>query len=233
LYSDFANRDSLLGLIRFKSTAVEGKTSLAEYKSRMKEGQKAIYYVTGGDEKTLRASPLLEAYRKDDIEVLIMDDDIDEIVVPSIGKFEDKELKAVNRAGAEEDLKTGKDTDAVAEAKPAAEKIRKALGDKVKDVRVSGRLTESPCCIVMDENDPSLQMQQMLKAFGQKDLPEIKPILEINPSHRLVARVKETDDEGVISDIGEILLGQALLVEGAPLKDPADFVKRMNRLLAG
>jgi len=253
LYQDYANRDALQELVRFKSTAVEGDggggggwTSFADYTARMKADQKNIYYITGGDEKTLRASPLLEAYRDKGIEVLIMDDEIDEIVIPSLfsyrkevpapdGKTETKswELKAVNRAGADEELGAEKDKAAEREARPVIEKIRKALGDRVKDVKLSRRLHDSPSCIVADENDPSLQMAQMLKAMGQTEMPGVKPILEVNGGHPLVKRLKDTDNESEIADLSGVLLDQALLVEGVKLKDPADFVKRLNRLLAG
>jgi len=245
LYQDFANRDAIQELVRFKSTAVDGWTSFAEYVSRMKSDQKHIYYISGGDEKTLRASPLLEAYRAKEIEVLIMDDEIDDIVIPTLhsyrketpgadGKTESQswELKAVNRAGADEELGEKKDKDAEKEAKPVIEKIKKALGDRVKDVKLSRRLHDSPSCIVADENDPSMQMAQMLKAMGQSAMTEIKPILEVNGDHPIVAGLKNVDDEERIADTAGVLLDQALLVEGIKLNDPADFVKRLNRLLA-
>ncbi|HCC37240.1 MAG TPA: molecular chaperone HtpG, partial [Treponema sp.] len=244
LYQDFANRDAIQELVRFKSTAVEGWTSFADYVSRMKSDQKNIYYISGGDEKTLKASPLLEAYRAKDIEVLIMDDEIDDIVIPSLrnyrkempgadGKTESQswEIKSVNRAGADEELGEKKDKSAEKEAKPVIEKIKKALGDRVKDVKLSRRLHDSPSCIVADENDPTMQMAQMLKAMGQAEMPEIKPILEINGEHPIVTSLKNTDDENRIADVAGVLLDQALLIEGLKLKDPADFVKRLNRLL--
>jgi molecular chaperone HtpG len=246
LYQDFANREAIQELVRFKSTAVDGWTSFADYVSRMKSDQKNIYYITGGDEKTLRSSPLLEAYRAKEIEVLIMSDEIDDIVIPTLhsyrketagtdGKSESQswELKAVNRAGADEELGEKKDKDAEKEAKPVIEKIKKALGDRVKDVKLSRRLHDSPSCIVADENDPSMQMAQMLKAMGQTTMPDIKPILEVNGEHPIVAGLKSVDDEERIADTAAVLLEQALLVEGIKLNDPADFVKRLNRLLAG
>jgi molecular chaperone HtpG len=232
LYSDFSNREALLELIRFKSTEEEGFTSLAAYKERMKEDQKAIYYITGEDEDTLRNSPLLEAYREKGIEVLVMDDEIDEIVVPAIGKYGDIELKAVNRSDTGEDLKTEKDKKKEKEVKPLLKKIKDALGDRVKDVKASSRLSDSPSCIVADENDPTMQMQQMLKAMGQKDIPDFKPILEINPNHQIVEGLNTTEDEKVIEDVSFLLLEQAMLVEGVELKKPADFVKRLNRILS-
>ncbi|MDR1443943.1 MAG: molecular chaperone HtpG, partial [Treponema sp.] len=219
LYQDYANRDALQDLVRFKSSVVEGWTGLADYVSRMKSDQKSIYYITGGDEKTLRASPLLEAYRAKDIEVLIMNDEIDEIVIPSLhsyrqekpetggniadGKTESQswELKAVNRAGADEELGEKKDNAAEKENKPVIEKIKKALGDRVKEVKLSRRLHDSPSCIVADENDPSIQMAQMLRAMGQTEMPEVKPILEVNGDHPIVAGLKTTEDEGQIADV--------------------------------
>ncbi len=232
LYQDFSNKDAILELVRFKSSAVEGRTSLAEYVDRMKSDQKSIYYITGGDEKTLKASPLLEAYKAKDIEVLVMDDDIDEIVTPAIGKFKDLELKSVNRAGADEELGEKKDKDAEKRLKPLVDRLKKALGDRVKDVKLSRRLHDSPSCIVADENDPSIQFAQMMRAMGQTELPDVKPILEVNGDHPILAGLQDVEDEARIADVAGVLLDQALLVEGIKLKDPADFVQRMNRLLS-
>ncbi|MCF7927796.1 MAG: molecular chaperone HtpG [Spirochaetales bacterium] len=231
LYSEFEYRDDLLELVRFKSTKVDGWTSLAGYKERMKEDQKAIYYITGEKEAVLRNSPLLEAYRKKDLEVLIMDDEVDEIVIPSIGKFDEIELKSVNRSGTDDELKTEKDEEREKEVKPLLDRIKEVLGDRVKDVVASSRLSESPSCIVADENDPTMQMQQMLKAMGQTELPEIKPILEVNPDHEIVKRLESGENDELVEDVSYLLLDQALLVEGAQLKDPSDFVKRLNRVL--
>jgi molecular chaperone HtpG len=161
-----------------------------------------------------------------------MDDEIDDIVIPAAGKYKEWELKAVNRSGADEELGETKDKNAEQELKPVIEKIKKALGDRVKEVKLSRRLEDSPSCIVADENDPTLQMAQVLKAMGQDGLPEIKPILEINGSHPIVSGLKDTDDEERIADVAGVLFDQALLVEGIKIKDPADFVKRLNRLLS-
>lgn len=231
LYSDFANRDSLLELVRYKSTTEEGYTSLAAYKERMKEDQKAIYYITGGDEETLRNSPLLEAYRSKGVEVLIMDDEVDEIVVPTIGKYSEIDLKAVNRSGAADELKSDEDKQTEDSAKPLMEKIKQALGERVKDVVASTRLSDSPSCIVADEDDPTVQLQQMMKAMGQKNMPEFKPILEVNPNHPIVKGLEGKDDDALIADVSSLLLEQAMLIEGAEIKKPADFVKRLNRIL--
>ncbi len=231
LYSDYANRDTLLELVRFKSTEVEGYTSFAAYKERMKDDQKAIYYVTGDNEDTLRNSPLIEGYVKKGYEVLIMDDEVDEIVVPSIGKYKDTDLKSVNKSGTSDDLKTEKDKETEKKIKPVLKKIKDALGDRVKDVVLSSRLNDSPSCIVADENDPTVQMQQMLKAMGQSEIPEIVPILEINADNEIVQKLADIKDEDLVKDISFMLLEQAMMVEGAELKQPAEFVKRLNRIM--
>lgn len=239
LYGDYANRDEIAEIVRFKSTDASGTgdgnyTSFAEYVNRMKPEQKAIYYITGSDEKNLRANPLLKAYVNKGFEVLVMDDDIDEVVIGGYGKYKDFELKAVNRSGSDEDLGINKEEAKKKEAefKPVTEKIKKALGDKVKEVRLSKTLSgENPSCIVVDQNDPSWQMVQMMKAMGQNG-PDLKPILEINAEHPIVAKLKDSSDEALASDVSEVLFDQALLIAGVELKDPADFVKSLNNLLS-
>jgi molecular chaperone HtpG len=233
LYGDYANRETLLDLVRFKSTKVAGLTSLAEVKERMVEGQKSLYYITGGAESLLRTSPLLEIYKKKGIEVLILDDDIDEIVFSGVDKYGELELKAVNKASTGEDLKDESEPEAAkADAlKPLLDKIKATLGDRVKDVRASVRLADSPSCIVSDEEEPSLQMQQILRSMGQKDIPAPKPTLEINPDHEIVKKLLARTDEPVAEDAAWMLLDQALLMEGVPLPDPAAFVQRLNRVL--
>ncbi len=231
VYSDFANRDSLLDLIRVKSTKAEGWTSFAEVKSRMKEGQKGIYFITGGTFDLLRTSPLLEIYKKKDIEVLILDDEIDEFVFSGVDKYQDIELKAINKASASEDLKDEADQDKSDSLKPLLEKIKSILGDNVKDVKASIRLADSPSCIVSDEDEPSLKMQQMLKAMGQQQLPTLKPTLEINPDHAIVKKLLGSPDEDLLNDAAWLLFDQALLVEGLPVQNPGAFVQRLNRVL--
>jgi molecular chaperone HtpG len=231
ILQDVEHKDQILELLRYKSTSVEGWTSLSEYRDRMHTDQKAIYYLTGGREAGLRSSPLLEAYKARELEVLVMDDEIDEIVASSIGKFMEIELKAVNRSATADDLATEADKGKAAAIEPLVKKVKKSLGDLVKDVRASSRLADSPSCIVVDEHDPTMQMQQILKMMGNKDLPEVKPILEINPSHPIVVKLAGIEDEAVIDDMSRLLLDQALLVEGAELKDPAAFVRRLNRAL--
>ena len=231
LYSDYANRETLLDLVRFKSTKADGLTSFADVKSRMKEGQKSIYYITGGTEALLRSSPLLEIYKKRNIEVLILDDDVDEIVFAGIDKYGETDLKAVNKASTSDDLKDEAEPDQTETLKPLLEKLKATLGDRVKDVRASVRLADSPSCIVSDEEEPSMQMQQMLRAMGQANIPASKPTLEINPDHEIVKKLLARKDDAVSEDAAWLLLDQALLMEGVPLQDPAVFVHRLNRIL--
>ena len=231
IYGDYANRETLLDLVRFKSTKVEGLTSLADVKSRMKDDQKAIYYITGGTESLLRTSPLLEIYKKKEIEVLILDDEIDEIVFSGVDKYGETELKSVNKSSTSEDLKDEKEPEQSEALKPLLEKLKATLGDRVKDVRVSVRLADSPSCIVSDEEEPSLQMQQMLRAMGQKEMPMPAPTLEINPDHEIVKKLIARPDDAITQDAAWLLFDQALLMEGVQLKDPAAFVQRLNRVL--
>lgn len=239
LYQDYANRDELAEIIRFKSTDPSGTgdnnwTSFADYVQRMKPEQKSIFYITGTDEKNLRENPLLKAYTAKGFEVLVLADEIDDIVIPGFGKYKDFELKAVNRAGSDEDLGGDKEEAKKKEEafKPVVEKIKKALGEKVKEVKLSKTLTgENPSCIVVDENDPSYQMERMMKAMGQA-VPESKPILEVNGDHPILAKIKESDDEALIADVSEVLLDQALLIAGVELKSPSEFVKHLNNLLS-
>ena len=242
LFSDFTNKDEIAEIVRFKSTAPEGTddengnanwTSFADYVQRMKSDQKAIYYITGTDEKTLRSSPLLEAYKNQGLEVLIMADDIDDLVIPSLGKYKDFDLKSVNRAGSDDELGVDKEEAEKKEKefKPIVEKIKNALGERVKDVHLSKRLSDSPSCIVVDEEDPSFQMERMMRAMGRTGFGEVKPILEVNGEHPIVASLKDCDDATYIEDLSNVLLDQALLVDGAELKNPSDFVKRLNRLI--
>jgi len=231
LYGDFANRETLLDLVRFKSTKVEGLTSFAEAKERMQSEQKALYYITGGSESMLRNSPLLEIYKKKGIEVLILDDDIDEIVFSSITKYGDIDLKAVNKSTTGDDLKDESTPEKSEELKPLLEKIKATIGEAVKEVRASSRLADSPSVIVSDEDEPSARMRQMMQAMGQKNLPELQPTLEINPDHEIIRKLLANPSNSKVEDAAWLLFDQALLLEGVPLKDPATFVQRLNRVL--
>ncbi len=231
VYQDFENKDALTDLLRFKSTHEEGYTSLKDYVGRMLTDQKSIYYITGQNEESLRKSPLLEMYAEKSIEVLILDDEIDEIIIPSIPKYEEKELKSVNRSGAADELKKDTDKDKLKTLKPIIKKMKDCLGDKVKDIKISNRLSGSPSCIVADENDPTAQMQEMMKSMGQMDMPNIKPILEINPDHEIVKKLKSMRKGKAFENISLLLYEQAVIQEGGKLEDPSEFVKRLNSVL--
>ncbi len=231
LYQDHDNRDDLLELVRFKSTTEDGYVSLAEYAGRMKSDQKNIYYITGDNEATLKNSPLLEMYTEKEIEVLIMDQDIDEFVIPTINKYKEHDLKSVNFSDAAEELKTDEDKKEETNIKPLLKKMKKVLGEQVKDVTASSRLKDSPSCIVADSNDPTAKMQELMRAMGQPGQQDIKPILEINPSHAIIIKLKNMKKSKSFDDISQLLLDQAVLLEGAKLKNPTDFVDRLNTIL--
>lgn len=236
---DFANKERLAKLLRFASTHNDSEVqdvSLEAYVGRMKEGQDKIYYVTADSYAAARNSPHLEIFRKKGVEVLLLTDRVDEWMLSFLNDFEGKELHSVAKGG----LDLGKLEDE-AEKKEHAEtetqyqelvgKMKEALADKAKDVRVTFRLTDSPACLVADEHELSGNLLRMLKAAGQA-APESKPILEINPQHLLVTRLKYEDAAGEkFKDWAHILFDQALLAEGGTLADPASFVKRMNEML--
>ncbi len=238
LIEDFENKDTIAKLTRFASTHKDDEAqtiSLDDYITRMPEKQKAIYYVTADSYSAAKSSPHLEIFRKNDIEVLLLSDPVDEWVVSHLTEYEEKPLKSIAKGELDIDELKGKenkeDIKKKSEAmKPLVEKFKKALGDKVKDVRLSDRLIDSPSCLIADEHDMGGNMERILQAIGQ-DAPTTKPILEINPEHELV---KQIDAEGELAEEWAMLLfDQAALAEGASLKDPSDFVKRMNRLLMG
>ncbi|WP_415036387.1 molecular chaperone HtpG [Azonexus sp.] len=233
---DFANKDKIAGLLRFASTHGDGDqqiVSLADYIARMKDGQEKIYYVTADSFKAAQNSPHLEIFKKKGIEVLLLSDRVDEWVVGHLTEFEGKPLQSVAKGGLDlgslEDEAEKKEVEKAAdEYKALLEKVKTSLGDKVKDVRITHRLTESPSCLVADEHDPSGNLARMMKAAGQP-MPSSKPILEINPQHPAVARLKT--EETRFADWAELLLEQATLAEGGQLEDPAGFVRRINELM--
>ena len=232
LYQDHENKEILLELVRFKSTKSDGLISFSDYTDRMSGDQKNIYYITGGNESTLKNSPLLEMYNNKGVEVLILDDDIDEIIISGVPKYGDYQLKSVTHSDAAEDIKDETDKSVEKAFKPVIKKIKKVLGDQVKDVLASSRLTESPSCIVTDQNDPSVQMREMMRSMGQAaNMPEAKPILEINPEHSIVKRLIKMRKGKAFDNISQLLLDQALLVEGVKLDNPAEFVGRLNAVL--
>ena len=231
VYQDFEHKDNLTELLRYNSTKDEGLVSFKEYVDRMKDDQKSIYYITGRNQISLRNSPLLEMYEKMDIEVLLLDDEIDEIIISSVPKYDEKELKSINRSGAADDFSEEKDKDKEKSLKPVLKKIKNILGERVKDVKLSNRLSESPSCIVADEHDPTAQMQELMRSMGQTDLPEIKPILELNPNHKIIKRLKDKTRQKSFNDIAFLLYEQALIQEGVKLDNPAEFTERLNKVI--
>ncbi len=234
---DPAAGDKLAKLLRFASTAGSGdaqEVSLADYTARMKEGQAAIYYVTGESHAAAANSPHLEIFRKKGIEVLLLSDRIDEWVASGLSEFEGKPLTSVARGAldlgalADSEEKAQQDKEA-GEMQPLVERLAKALGEKVKEVRVTFRLTDSPACLVVGEGDVSGNLERLLKSVGQK-APTVVPTLEVNPHHALVQRLTTESDER-LGEWALLLLDQALLAEGGHLDDPAAFVRRVNTLM--
>ncbi|MBI3069165.1 MAG: molecular chaperone HtpG, partial [Betaproteobacteria bacterium] len=235
---DGANRERIAKLWRFASTGndtEEQAVSLAEYVSRMKPGQEKIYYVTAESFPAAKNSPHLEIFRKKGVEVLLLYDRVDEWVVSHLTEFEGKPLQSIAKGeldlGKLEDEAEKKEQEHEAtEFRELTERIKKVLGEEVKEVRVTLRLTESPACLVADRDDLGANLERILKAAGQK-VPHSRPILEINSRHPLVRRLKGEADETRFADWSHILLDQALLAEGGTLEDPARFVKRLNDLM--
>jgi molecular chaperone HtpG len=231
-------KDDLSNLFRFSSThedTEEQKVSLKDYVERMQEGQKAIYYVTADSYATAKNSPHLEIFRKKGIEVLLLTDPIDEWVTTHLTEFDEKPLKSVNKGELDlgdvqnEDEKK-EDEQKSKDYEKLVERISKVLDEKVKEVRVTSRLTNSPACLVTDENDMGRHLEQILQASGQS-VPGSKPILEINPDHPIVKKIDNEADEDLFGDWSHILFDQALLSEGGQLGDPASFVNKLNALI--
>ena len=231
LYQDFENRDALFELVRFRTNKSESLVSLQDYVDNMKKDQKSIFYLTGEKYEVLKNSALLEAWNKKDIEVLIMDNEIDEFVFSSVTKYKDFTFKSVNHSDALEEMQTEDDKKDNKSCDPLLKKMKVVLKDKVKDVLVSKRLTNSPSCIVADSNDPSAQMQKMFKQMGQMNMPEAKPILEINPTHKIVKKLNKMSKTKQFNDSVLLLYEQALLAENIKLEDPNEFIARINKAL--
>jgi molecular chaperone HtpG len=231
---DFQNRERLAKLFRFSSTHADEGVSLADYVSRMKEGQEAIYVITADSLAAARSSPQLEIFKKKGIEVLLLTDRVDEWMLSHLFEFEGKPLQSVAKGAVDlgklQDEEEKKQAEAAAETfKPTLEKLKSTLKERAKDVRVTSRLVDSPACVVVDEGDMSAHLARMLKQAGQT-APKSQPILEVNPAHALVKRLE--GDEGRFDDLANILFDQAMLAEGGQLEDPAAYVARVNRLLA-
>ncbi len=237
VYSDFENKEKLLELLRFQSSKSEGKEiSFKTYKERMKEGQKAIYYLQGEDLELLKNSPLLESYQKQEIEVLFFGDEIDGFVMPMVNEFDKTPLRSITSKEALEDL--GGETiseETQQKYKAILEGFKKALGDEIKEVRLSNRLVDAPACVVADPEDPNAAMMKMMKQMGAMgmggDIPEPKPILELNSNHAILTKLLLSNDEAKTAEIAHLLLEEAKLLEGGKLKDVNSFVKRLNTLL--
>jgi len=236
---DATNKDRIAKLLRFASThdeSGEQTVSFEDYVGRMKEGQDKIYYVTADSYSAAKNSPHLEIFRKKGVEVLLMADRVDEWMLSFLTEFDGKELVSVAKGGLdlgklEDEAEKKEHEETETQYKELVEKMKTALADKAKDVRVTFRLTDSPACLVADEHELSANLVRMLKAAGQ-NAPESKPILEINPNHPLVTRLKYEDAEGArFGDWSHILFDQAMLAEGGSLADPASFVKRLNEML--
>ncbi|SNR76223.1 molecular chaperone HtpG [Methylobacillus rhizosphaerae] len=236
---DFSNKDKIAGLLRFASTHADDADQIVSFKdyiSRMKDGQDAIYYITADSFAAAQHSPHLEIFRKKGIEVLLLSDRVDEWLLGSLTEFEGKKLQSVAKG----DLDLGKLEDEAEkeqqkktedEYKPLVERVQTVLGESVKEVRVTHRLTDSPACLVAGKHDLSGNLERLLKAAGQKT-PDSKPILEINPEHGIVQRLKAVEDDAKFTDWAHLLFDQALLAEGGQLEDPAAFVRRVNSMLA-
>ena len=236
LGEDHANQERLAKLLRFASTHADDGVSFADYVARMKEGQEAIYYVTADSLAAAKGSPQLELFRKKGIEVLLLVDRVDEWMLSHLYEFDGKPLQSVAKGGVDlgklQDEDEKKAAEAAAEAfKPLLERLKAALKDRAKDVRVTTRLVDSPACIVVDEGDMSSHLARLLKQAGQ-EAPRSQPVLEVNPEHALVKRLEgSADGDARFDDLAQLLFDQALLAEGGQLEDPAAYVKRVNRLL--
>ena len=230
---DFANKDKLLPTLRFASTHNDDdaqNVSLNDYVERMNEDQDAIYYITAQSYAAAKGSPHLEMFKKKGIEVLLLSDPVDEWFANSVNEFNEKPLKSVTKGDISLDEEE-KEVQAEQEKSFAdvISAIKDSLGDKVKDVRLTNRLTDSPACLVADENDPGANLERIMKAMGQ-DMPSSKPILELNPEHAIVKKLDKSADN--FGDWSNVLFDQAALAEGAQLQNPAEYVQRINKLLA-
>lgn len=233
VYQDYTNKESILELLRYKSTADEKKlTSLEDYKQRANSEQKAIYYIVGDNEKVLRNSPLLESYKKNNIEVLILDDkEIDEIVTPTIGAFKEWQFTDITTAQAPKVEVNEEEKQKIEEEfKDIVSKIKDKLGSEVKDVKITSRLDSFASCITKDAGDAQMAaMAHMFRAMGQ-EAPEIKPILEINPNHEIVKKLQSSTNDELIEDVSWILLDLAKISEGVDVSDKVAFAKRLTKI---
>ncbi len=235
---DYANRERIAGLLRFATTRSEGvkqTVSLDEYIERMQEKQEKIYYITADTHAAALNSPHLEVFKDRCVEVLLLTDRVDEWLVSHLTEYKGKHIQSVAKGeldlGDLEDQESKEAKEKIAEEyEGLVERLKKALGEAVQEVRISNRLTESPACLVVGDYDMSANLQRLMKQLGQ-DTPAMKPILEVNPRHPLVERMDKEADEDIFVDLAKILLDQATLAEGGQLEDPAAFVQRLNKLM--
>ncbi|MBA1420177.1 MAG: molecular chaperone HtpG [Epsilonproteobacteria bacterium] len=230
IYIDNVNKELLLDIVKYKSSTEEGLVSFEEYISRGDSEKKEIYYIAGEDEKVLRNSPLLEAYKKANIEVLIMDDkEVDSIVTPMIGTYKEWTLKDITSIEAP-DSKTEEEKEEIEkEFKSLTDKIKEVLGEEVKEVKTTSRLTTSPSCVIKDPSDPMAGMAAMFAQMGQ-EMPETPLILEINPEHEMIKKLDSLEDKALFDDLSWILLDSAKLSEGLEPKDKGAFASRVSSL---
>lgn len=234
LYQDFENKEALLDLMCFKTNKSDDFITLKEYVDKMKKDQKSIFFLTGAKLSELKNSPLLEVCNKKDIQVLLMDHEIDEMVFGAMQKYKDHDFKSINHANALEEIKddvSKDDKKTKIDVDPLIKKVKKVLGDKVKDVVSSQRLSDSPACVVADSNDPTAQMQDLMRQMGQAGLPDSKPIFEINPDHKIIKKLSKMSKNKLFDDSVMLLFDQALLVSNIKIENPGDFINRINRVL--
>jgi len=230
VFTDHVNKELLLDIVKYKSSSEEGLVSLESYISRGDSEKKEIYYIIGNDEKVLRNSPLLEAYKKANVEVLIMDEkEADEIVTPMIGSYKDWALKDITSVDAPDSKSEEEKEEISKEFKSLTDKIKEVLGEEVKEVKISTRLTSSPSCVLKDANDPMAGMAQMFAQMGQ-EMPETPLIMEINPDHEMIKKLDALEDTALFDDISWILLDSAKLSEGLEPKDKGAFANRVASL---
>ncbi|MFC0269289.1 molecular chaperone HtpG [Kushneria aurantia] len=235
---DYSNREKIGGLLRFSTTHTDSATqdqSLADYVGRMQEGQKAIYYIIADSFNAARHSPHLEIFRKKGIEVVLLHDRVDEWLMTHLSEFDGHQLTDITRGDLDlGDIDSEEEKQAQQENAKAreglVERFREALGDQVQEVRVTHRLTQSPACVVLPENEMGYQMRRLMEAAGQS-VPEVKPILEINPDHALINRLDSSEGDS-FNDLANVLLDQAIIAEGGSLDDPAAYVRRLNAMLS-
>ena len=232
LYQDFENKDSLLDLMCFKTNKSNEYITLKEYVDKMQKDQKSIFFLTGSKLSELKNSPLLEVCNKKNIQVLLMDHEIDEMVFGAMQKYKDYDFKSINHANALEEIQDKDNKEKKKEkVEPFIKKVKKVLGDKVKDVVSSSRLSDSPACVVADSNDPTAQMQDLMRQMGQSGLPDAKPIFEINPDHKIIKKLSKMTKNKQFDDSVMLLFDQALLVSNIKIDNPGEFISRINKVL--